>query len=238
MRLTTMRMLLPCLAVALALAGSARADVGIEFYLNGSLQSGDTQTSAGTALTVGPVLVGNFMVSGFNVTANLGGLSLNGSGTIINEATTPNSTLTIVISENGYTGPVATMGSSSGYSFTGLDSTNTSTFQSFGTVGSVLFDKTGISSPGAAYSIIPVGPIGSGSHDEPNTAFPANSTFTLTQVYTYSVNSAGGNTGDTYKPTGVTTAIAAPAAAPEPSTLVLLVSGSIGFFAIRRRRRA
>jgi PEP-CTERM motif len=238
-----MRILLPCIAVLMSFAGNAGADT---LFLSIQEDNGPVTVLSTTGTTINAM--GSYsgvtdfsFASGFSATATLGSTQgkLNGTGTI-ESTSSAHHTLTIKISEGAYTqpaGPNYVMGSSSSYTdiFLSNSSTDTLSFQSFATAGSVQFG-TGVASPGFTYNPLQnlgVGQPGGGSDNEANTNFAAPSGYTLTEIYVW--NSYGAN--DSLNPTGSTIVSAA---VPEPSSLILLTLGSVGIVVtrLRRRRRA
>jgi len=231
-----MRIFLPCIAVALAWGGSARAgNLSISIQEAGYAATTLATGSGGTIDVPSGVVAGapDFSFSGFNVTSILGATegTLAGSGTIDSLNQNPK-TLTVLISDNGYTlpaGPNYTMASSSSYSFGFPNSTTDSfSFQSFANPGSVLFAMAD-PSPGHTYS--PLIGFGSDHFDEAPTAFSSGTGYTLTESYVW--NSTAAN--DTFQATGST--IVTGAAVPEPASVVLLGLGSLGLVVIHCRRR-
>ena len=235
MRLTLMKALLSCVAVVLASAASARADLELSISENGGPATILHAASGGTITPSGVVAgVPDFNFSGFSATSTLGSTEgeLHGTGSIESTGTGKN-TLTILVSDTGFTnppGPHYQMNSSSSYSSIMTSSTTgfVRSFQSFATAGQNIFGMS-VPSPGFTYSPIGTG-LGSGSHNEAATNFAASLGYTLTQEYVWTSNGAG----DLLSPTGSTIA-----AVPEPSYLALFGTlALVGTVVEHRRRRA
>ncbi len=252
MRSTTAKILLPCLALVLASAGTARAELAIKIF-EGSNTPYEITGPSGTSLNIDATSTALWAAapdiswngnatsnpsSGFGVTSTLNASQgqLEGVGTFYTSSayptsTSPAPTLTIEVTDTGYTnpaGPNYVMGSSSGY--TALPgTTDSATFQSFATAGQVAYG-TGVASPGATYSSLGL----SDSSNEAPTSFGASSGYTLTQIYTWTLS--GDGSSYSFQPTGTT--IVNAAAVPEPGSLMLLGVGSIGILVLRLRRRA
>src|ERR1700723_395960 len=107
MRLTPIKLLLPCVALALAWSGSARADMVISLAENGGTPVQVASGPSGTFLTISGTNAGapEFTFAGFTVTPTMGASEgeLQGTGTII-DAGGPAS-LTITVSDDGFTNP-------------------------------------------------------------------------------------------------------------------------------------
>lgn len=238
MRSTTMKILLPCVAVLLVLAsaGNARATLAILVQEDGTTYD---LISGSSPQNITGFSTPNFTIDSFTATsaetASQG--NIQGVGSI----DTGNSdgvthVLTIIVSEDSFTnpsGPNFVLGSSSSYTAVPIVGANPDgyMFQSFATPGQSLFGMT-VPSPGTLYAPIEA----SGSNNESPTPFTSTSGYTLTQVYTWT------DTGPTVailQPTGSTVATAGSSSlVPEPSSLVLFGLGSLGLLVVSRRRCA
>jgi PEP-CTERM motif-containing protein len=244
MRTTAMKILLTCVAAGLAWAGDARAGstLAIEIF-EGSNTPYMVSASTGpggflnidTSSTLLADAAPDFTFNSFGVTSSESSTqaTIHGVGSI-NTTATGAVTLTVLVSQTGYTmppGPGYSMASSSSYTASPGNS-DTLAFQSFASSTQTLFAKD-IPSPGVTYN-----PVGfSGSNDEsPNTPFTASAGYTLTEQFVWTTSGDGSSIGALLQPTGST--IVTAAAVPEPSSLVLLSVASIGLVAIGRRRCA
>ena len=229
MQSTPIKVLLPCLALALASSGTAIGGL----VLQAQEDSGPILTISmpGNGQTIS--LVGSysqlpdFTFVGFAETSNSPGSTagqLGGTGTIL--SVNPGHSLQMVFYDDGFSlpaGPSYSLRSSSGYTAViGSDSEGDSFF-SQSAAGPSLMSLT--SSPGHLYS-----PLGSNdSFDESPVTFSSSPGYVLEQTYRWSSN----GTDTVFQPNGSSVVSAA---IPEPSSLVLLGVGAVGLFLIHRRR--
>jgi hypothetical protein len=239
MRSIAMSILLLGLAMALSWTGDARAGTfAIELSEDGHAASVVASQSSGGTLTLSGTYAAapDFNFAGFHVISNANLTTgsegeIMGAGTILPTGTSTH-TLTILVSDDGFTfpaGPIYITSSSSSYTAVNnplVPSGDSFIFQSFSTPGQDLFGTT-VPSPPDSYSPL----LFSDSGPTSATPFTAAAGYTLTQRYDWV------STGTTlvFQPTGSTiTSI------PEPASWVLALlgfGGSIGLASIHRPRR-
>ena len=223
--------------LCLCLGRQRRADLEVEIQETGYTATTLT-TSSGGSIPLSGTYAGapDFSFpggTGFTASSTLGSTQgiLQGNGEV-DSLSSGSQTLTIMITDTGYTQPVGPgylMDSNSAYTFSGTSSSDSFSFQSFATAGQVAFG-TAVPSPGHTYSPLMI--FGSDNFDEGNTSFSAGSGYTLTQSYTWVSTGAG----DDLLLSGHTTAIST-SVVPEPSSLVMFGLGSLGLGVVVMRRQ-
>jgi len=239
MRSIAMSILLLGLAMALSWTGDARGGTfAIELSEDGGAASVVASQSSGGTLTLSGTYAPapDFNFAGFSVTSNANLTTgfegrLMGVGTILPTGMGTH-TLTILVSDDGFTfppGPMYITSSSSSYTAVNnplVPSGDSFKFQSFSTPGQVLFG-TSVPNPQDTYSPL------AASESGPTTLvhFTSAAGYTLTQRYDWV------STGTTFVflPTGSTITVIS-----EPASWVLALlglGGSIGLASIQRSRR-
>jgi hypothetical protein len=237
MRKTTLRVL--PLGIILALTWAASASAGtIAFSLSedGGPATQVLSASSGTTLTLSGAYAAapDFSFTGFTVTSNANLTSgvhgeLMGTGGIL-PAGTGTHTLTILVSDDGFTfpaGPDYFTHSSSSYTAINIaTSADTFEFQSYSTPGQQLFG-TAMPNPQDTYSPLAA----SGSSGPTSTVvFTSTTGYTLTQRYEWT------STGSTalVQATGSTIS----QLVPEPASWVMALVGIVGSLGLARVQRA
>jgi hypothetical protein len=236
MRKTTLRVL--PLGIILALTWVASASAGtivISLSEDGGLATQVLSASSGTTLTLsGPYAAApDFSFTGFTVTSNADLTSgvqgeLMGTGGIL-PAGTGTHTLTILVSDNGFTFPAGpdyfTHSSSSFTAVNIATSADTFEFQSYSTPGQQLFG-TAVPNPRDTYSPLAA----SGSGPTSTVVFTSTTGYTLTQRYEWT------STGSTalFQATGSTIT----QLVPEPASWVMALVGIVGSLGLAMGQRA